>query len=344
MAKAPLLPIFDGHNDLLLRLWKEKSRRSFFVRGRKGHIDLPRARKGNLAGGFFAIFAPSRCILKTRSIRKFAGLSQIQAKKMTDAMIDHLVHLEIESQGAARMVRTVDDLTECLKNNVLAMILHFEGAEAIRSSLEELESFYEKGLRSIGPVWSRSNAFAHGVPFAFPHSPDTGPGLTKAGIRLVKKCNEMGILIDLSHLNEKGFWDIAKYSNAPLVATHSNAHALTPSSRNLTDKQLDAIKDSDGMVGVNFAVQFLRSDGKDITNSPLHDIVRHLDYLVEKLGINRVGFGSDFDGAKIPDSLGDASGLPRLITALRRRGYTETDLHKLTHQNWIRVLRLTWSP
>jgi membrane dipeptidase len=152
-------------------------------------------------------------------------------------------------------------MAQCLADGTFAMIFHIEGAEAIDPDLNALETLYQAGLRSIGIVWSRRNLFASGVPFVFPSSPDTGPGLTDAGKRLVKACNELGILIDLSHLNEKGFWDVAKLSDAPLVATHSGAHALSAASRNLTDKQLDAIRASGGMVGVNFHVGFLRADG-----------------------------------------------------------------------------------
>jgi membrane dipeptidase len=148
-------------------------------------------------------------------------------------------------------------------------------------------------------------------------------------------------LIDLSHLNERGFWDVAELSEAPLVATHSNAHALYPASRNLTDRQLDAIRDSDGIVGVNFAVAFLREDGGESEDTPLETIVQHVDYLVERVGIDRVGFGSDFDGAKVPKELGDVSELPKLLAALRAAGYDETALEKLAHGNWIRVLRAT---
>jgi membrane dipeptidase len=124
-----------------------------------------------------------------------------------------------------------------------------------------LDLLYAAGLRSLGIVWSRPNAFGHGVPFKFPSSPDTGPGLTEAGRELVRACNERRILIDLSHLNEKGFWDVAGLSTAPLVATHSNAHSVCPHARNLTDRQLDAIRESGGMVGLNFATAFLRPDG-----------------------------------------------------------------------------------
>ena len=191
-------------------------------------------------------------------------------------------------------------------------------------------------------MWSRPNDYAHGVPFRFPSSPDTGPGLTDAGRELVRECNRLGVLIDLSHINEKGFWDVAELSEAPLVATHSNAHALCPASRNLTDGQLDAIRDSDGMVGVNFAVAFLREDGGESEDTPLETVVRHVDYLVERVGIDRVGFGSDFDGAKVPKGIGDVSGLPNLLAALRAAGYDEAALNKLTHGNWVRVLRATW--
>lgn len=149
-------------------------------------------------------------------------------------------------------------------------------------------------------------------------------------------------MIDLSHLNEAGFWDVAQLSNAPLVATHSNAHALCATTRNLTDKQLDAIKESDGMVGLNFAVSFLREDGRNDADTPLETMVRHVDYLVNRIGIDRVGLGSDFDGATIPQAIGDVSGLPKLLIALREHGFNDAELTKLAHTNWVRVLRQTW--
>jgi membrane dipeptidase len=140
-------------------------------------------------------------------------------------------------------------------------VLHIEGAEAIDPNFEFLDVLYEAGLRSLGPVWSRPNAFGHGVPFRCPSSPDTGPGLTDLGKELIGACNRLGILIDLSHLNERGFWDVAAISNAPLVATHSNAHALSPHSRNLIDSQLAAIRETGGIVDVNFATsRLIQSD------------------------------------------------------------------------------------
>jgi membrane dipeptidase len=253
-----------------------------------------------------------------------------------------LFRVERESGGQVRVVRSADELAACLRDGVFAAILHVEGAEAIDPGLDALEVFYRAGLRSIGPVWSRPNAFGHGVPFKYPSSPDTGPGLTDAGKELIRACNRLHIMVDLSHLNEQGFWDVAGLSDAPLVATHSNVHAICPSTRNLTDQQLDAIKASDGMVGVNFHVGFLRADGQTDDDTPLDAIVEHASYLVERLGIDRVGLGSDFDGATMPRELKDAAGLPKLVAALQAHGFVDEDLRKLCYGNWIRVLRKTW--
>jgi membrane dipeptidase len=151
----------------------------------------------------------------------------------------------------------------------------------------------------------------------------------------------MKILIDLSHITEKGFWDVARLSQAPLIATHSNAHALCPSPRNLTDKQLAAIRDTGGMVGLNFATGFLRPDGNMRPDTDIELMVRHLDYLIEKLGEDHVGFGSDFDGATVPDKIGSAAGLPVLIDALRGNGYSAPLLAKLGTGNWLNVLERT---
>ncbi len=253
-----------------------------------------------------------------------------------------MFRLEAESEGQIKVIRTADELTVALDREVIAAVLHFEGAEAIDPDLDALEVFYQTGLRSLGLAWSRPNAFAHGVPFKFPGSPDTGPGLSDVGRQLVKACNRLGILIDLAHITEQGFWDTAGISHAPLVVTHAGAHALCPSTRNLTDKQLDAIKESDGVVGVNFHVGFLRQDGRREPDTPLSEIVRHIDYIARRIGIGHVAFGSDFDGAIMPLDLGDVTGMPKLLNSLRSHGYDEDALRKITHENWVRVLRKTW--
>ena len=351
----PSLPlVFDGHNDTLLNLHlpDRGEGRSFFERSELGHIDLPRAREGSFGGGFFACYVPNpeddgwneeTALSLTEDgyeVSDAPPLDPNYARDFADGLVEGLFGLQ--SGDGLRIVRTADELEGCLREGIIAAILHFEGAENLGPDPGALEELYEVGLRSLGLVWSRPNDYAHGVPFRFPSSPDTGPGLSGAGRELVGECNRLGVLIDLSHINERGFWDVAEISDAPLVATHSNAHALCPASRNLTDRQLDAIRDSDGMVGVNFAVAFLREDGGEAVDTPLETVVRHVDYLVERVGIDRVGLGSDFDGAKVPKELGDVSGLPVLLAALRAGGYDEKALEKLAHGNWIRVLRTTW--
>jgi membrane dipeptidase len=149
-------------------------------------------------------------------------------------------------------------------------------------------------------------------------------------------------MLDLSHLNERGFWDVARLSDKPLVVTHSNPYALCPSTRNLTDGQLEAVKESRGMVGLNFSVNNLRADGHNDRDTPIETMIHQIDYLVEHLGIDGVGLGSDFDGTQVPNAIGDVAGLPALISALSEHGYDDAALRKLAHQNWLRVLRATW--
>ena len=360
METADRLPIFDGHNDVVLALYgRNGKQRSFFARGEEGHLDMPRARDGGFAGGFFAVWIPPDPASRRPSLQPPAeeagetpdlppglppGIGQPFALRMAMALTATLFRLEEESAGELEIVRDVAGLRSCLDRGTIAAILHFEGAEALDPQLNALDVFYRAGLRSLGLVWSRANAFAEGVPFRFPSSPDTGPGLTAAGKDLIQACNQLGILVDLSHLNERGFWDVAQISDAPLVATHSNAHAVTPTSRNLLDGQLDAIRDSGGVVGVNFAVAFSREDGKPEADTPLEALVRHFAYLCERMGPDHVAFGSDFDGTTVPAELGDVAGLPRLVDALRRAGFSEVDLRKLATENWLRVLERTWKP
>jgi membrane dipeptidase len=342
--------IFDGHNDTLLRIYKPKEgeRRSFFEASEIGHLDLPRARAGGLGGGFFALFVPKESDAEVRPAEPAAKarladpVGADYARRFAVGLAASMFKIEAESNGRVRIVRNVDELAHCLETGVLAMVMHFEGAEAFDPNLDALHVYYQAGLRSLGIVWSRPNAFGTGVPFRFPSSPDTGPGLTPLGEDLVRTCNQLGVMLDVSHLNEAGFWDVARLTDAPLVATHSNAHTLCASSRNLTDKQLDAIGDTGGMVGVNFHVRFLRQDGVTNAETPMAEIANQIDYIADRIGIDHVGFGSDFDGATMPHDLGDVTGMPGLMDLLRERGYDEAALRKIAHENWLRVLRATW--
>ncbi len=350
MGRNAFPVVFDGHNDVLLRLGRPDGGgpNAFFERGDRGHLDLPRAREGGFGGGFFAVWIPSP---REQAPEPAPGrtpralppaLDAAYALRHSMAATAMLFRIEDRSDGKFRVVRTAAELQRCLDEEVMPAVLHFEGADAIDTDLDALHVLYRAGLRSLGLVWGRPNAFAEGVAVHFQRSPDTGPGLTEAGRELVRACNNLRIMIDVSHLNERGFWDVAALTDAPLVASHSNAYALCASSRNLTDPQLDAIDASDGMIGLNFAVNFLREDAARDARTPLEVMVRQIDYLVERVGIDRVGFGSDFDGVLVSQEIGDVSGLPRLMSALRDRGYDDQALRKLAHENWIRVLRKTW--
>jgi membrane dipeptidase len=254
------------------------------------------------------------------------------------AMAGHLKWMERAAPDDFAVCRSAAEVRANFGKGKIAAVMHMEGAEAIGADLDALYLFHDMGLRSIGPVWSRPTVFGHGVPFKFPGTPDIGPGLTAAGKDLVRLCNELGILIDLSHMNEAGFNDVAKLSSTPLVATHSNVHALSNSPRNLTDRQLDMIRESKGMVGLNYAVGFLRADGMGSTDTGLDVMVRHIDYLIDKLGEDHVGLGSDFDGCQVPNEIKDVTGVPNLFQALRERQYGEALLAKLASGNWLACL------
>ena len=357
MNSASLMPIFDGHNDALLRLFKREGTdapRAFLDGEGKGQLDLPMAVQGGFAGGLFAIFVPSpkNQVTTADNAAPVSGtapgaplpppLDLTTAQAAVSSMASILIRIERESNGRVRICRTAEDIRHCMDTGVLAAVLHIEGAEAIDPEFETLDVLHQAGLRSLGPVWSRPNAFGHGVPFRCPSSPDIGPGLTDLGKELIRACNRLKILIDLSHLNERGFWDVAEISNAPLVATHSNAHALSPHSRNLTDKQLAAIRETSGMVGVNFAVSFLRPDGRHERDTPVELVIDHAEHLIKQVGEDGVGFGSDFDGAMIPQGLGNAAGLQTLVEAMRARGFGQPLIEKLCWRNWLRVLERTW--
>ncbi|TMN21496.1 membrane dipeptidase [Lentibacillus cibarius] len=344
-------PIIDGHNDTLLRLQESGDAPSFFTESTVGHIDMPRAKKGGFAGGFFAVYTPNEAYkVEPENYVTEDGydmplpppISHEQALTFSNALASRLFRLKAQSAGRMQVVRTADTLQYCLQHDIMAAIFHIEGAEAIDTNFDALHVLYQAGLRSLGIVWSRPNKFGEGVPFRYPSTPDTGAGLTNAGKDLVRECNQLGIMIDNTHLNEKGFWDVAKLTDAPLVATHSNVHALSPIARNLTDQQLAAIAESNGVVGINYAVNMLREDCGFGTDISLDEIVRHITYIAEKFGVDHVALGSDFDGTTIPDSLNDVSGLPKLMNRLLAHGFHENELQKITHQNWVRVLRDTW--
>jgi membrane dipeptidase len=340
-----MIPIFDGHNDALTR-----GDHGLLVEGRPdGDLDLPRMAEVGLRGAIFAVFTPSEpdsheLVPRDDGVIEFQYAEPVpQPTAAGDATAAAGRLAALERAGHVRLARAAADLDQVVEGEgPPAAVLHLEGAEAIDPELEALELWYAAGLRSLGLVWSRPNAFAHGVPFISPSSPDLGPGLTAAGRSLAQHCAELGILLDVSHLNEAGFWDLAGLELGPIVASHSAAHALCATSRNLTDRQLEAIGASGGLVGIVFACPFLRPDFADDPDTPLDLIAQHARYVADRIGVEHVGLGSDFDGATIPAEVGGVQGLPRVLEALAGVGFSESEVRAIAWNNWRRVLGEWW--
>jgi membrane dipeptidase len=341
-------PVIDGHNDVLSHLHEHDAPDDAILQADAAAVTVPRAREGGFAAGMFAVLPPAP---DWDDITRTAGGYDIpyspsvpwdESARTVGALGARLFRLLDACDGAVKLIKDVADLDACLAGEALGVVFHFEGAEPIDPDLDALEVWYAAGLRSLGPVWSRANAFASGVPFRYPADPDTGPGLTDAGERLVRRCAELGIAIDLSHINAAGFWDVARVLDGPLIASHSGVHALCTYTRNLTDDQLDAIASSGGLVGINFDVGSLREDGGDDADTPLAKIAEHARYVADRCGVDHVALGSDFDGATMPRDVPDASAYQAVLAALEAAGFESDEVDRIAWGNWRRVLAAAW--
>jgi membrane dipeptidase len=223
--------------------------------------------------------------------------------------------------------------------------MHLEGADGIDEELAALRLLHAAGLRSLGLTWSRPNRFAQGVGVGDrgDQGAGSGEGLTPAGVALVRECERLGVLIDVSHLNDAGFWDVIGLATGPIVATHSNARALAPHPRNLTDDMIRALAETGGLVGLNFHVGFVRADlDHKAADTPLTLLAEHLDYIAGLVGVEHVALGSDYDGCTPPTAIGDVGKLPALLTLLAERGWGAADLAKLCRDNYRRLLGQVW--
>ena len=342
--------IFDGHNDLLTRLWLSSADdlvHDFIYGTLPGHLDLQRCQQAGWLGGLFSIFLPPYGYVKNNHPDKLSNPSNsdFTPQEIVDiccAQLELAQQLQARSNGQIQICTSMAQIQACQQNQQLAIVLHLEGAEFLAIEPDLLDVFYEAGLRSIGPLWNRKSLFGDGLNASFPHSPDTGSGLTREGKELILACRDKHMLIDVSHMNERAFWDTLEIADQPIVATHSNAHALCAQARNLTDRQLAGIKQNGGLVGVNFDVAFIRADGQRNTQTSLDVIVDHLAYLIDHLGEDHVGFGSDFDGCLLPDELSDISQISKLIERMQQRHFSDALIEKITSKNWFRVLGKIW--
>jgi len=361
-------PLFDGHNDTLTNLYEKNDLTGKgFIEGTQNlQLDLLKAIEVNLVGGFCAIFTPAEIPEEksysfgfemteggfTTPIR--SKVSQKFSEDYVNPIIEYFYTIQNTSKGKVKVIRNYNELENAIAIDAFSVVLALEGAEAIKEDLSNLYYYYDKGLRSLGLVWSRPNAFGMGAPFCFPKSPNIGDGLTSAGVNLVKRCNDLGIIVDLAHINEKGFWDVAKITNKPLVVTHTCAHKLCPSTRNITDEQIDEVGKSNGIIGVNFepvSTSFNEELLKKmdigqaidyVNNLPISQITKHVEYIANRIGVDHVALGSDFDGAELPLEMKDATGLTKLIESLKTAGFSNEDIDKVACKNWLRVIKDTW--
>lgn len=336
-----MMKYFDGHNDLLLNLWLNyPDTPSAFFSAVKGHLDFPRIQQTGLIGGLFAIFIPPKHYIVEKyphHAKKLDNPLDVMWEQL--AILKELIRL---SEGKIKLCTTAAELYQCKKEHIFAAVAHIEGADALASENTSLDAFYQAGVRSVGPFWNTHNAYGEGVTGSFPGTPDSGPGLTAAGKQLIAQLADKKIMIDCSHMNENTFWEVAQLSSQPLIASHSSVHRLCAQPRNLTDQQLLAIRDTGGVVGINFGNAFIRPDGARSEETDLEILVDHFCYVADLIGEQYLALGSDFDGVSVPKSLQDVTGLPLLAERLRRRGFSDESLAKIMHKNWLQVLERTW--
>lgn len=309
--------VFDGHCDTILEVLNHK--RSLGSRTLVGHLDIPRMKEGGVDVQFFAVFIED--IYKPdRSLKR------------TLQLID-CFYKEIEkNQDDISLVTNYNQIEEVNSAGKIAAILSIEGGEALEGDLGVLRVLYKLGVRLLTLTWNQRNQIADGI-----GESRTGSGLTKFGLKVIDEMNRLGMLIDVSHLSETGFWDVIKRSKTPIVASHSNCYALCPHLRNLKDEQIKALADKGGVIGITFVPNFLTQEKRKTT---VGDVVKHIDYLVEKVGVDYIGLGSDFDGTGgLPLGLEGVDKVPNITGELLDRGYKEKDIKKILGENFLRVFK-----
>lgn len=304
--------IFDAHCDTLTKLTDFNGN----IRQNTYHIDLERARK--YTDGYIQVFAA----FVDKKIWTHSPFERAVAQ------IDKY-HKELElNRDIAMHCTSVREIENTLGAKKIATILAVEGGEAIEGSLEKLQCLYDMGVRIMTLTWNYDNEISGGI------GKNTS-GLTELGRTVVNEMNNLGMLIDVSHLSAKGFWDVAGLSKKPIVATHSNVKRLCSHQRNLNDEQIKRIIEMNGFIGVNFYPLFVKGE-----RCTIDDIVDHIEYYLALGGENNIGFGSDFDGIDtMPDGVRGVEDIEKIIDCMIRRGIGENTIRKIASQNLFRVIK-----
>ncbi|HLS89015.1 MAG TPA: dipeptidase [Sphingobacteriaceae bacterium] len=311
--------VVDAHADTVLDIING---RPLGRRSRRGHVDLPRLRDGGVKVQVFAHYIQGE-YKPDRALPRFLELLDAFLTEV-DANASHIT-----------VVKTVAQLEEAVSQGKIAAVLAIEGGEALAGRLAVLRIFHRLGVRLIGLTWNERNDLADGV-----GESGTGGGLSRLGVAVVQEMNRLGMVVDVSHLSDAGFWHVMEVSSRPVVASHSNCRALCNHPRNLSDEQIKALARNGGVMGMNFYPPFVDEDPRQAT---IDRIVDHMEHIVQLVGPDHVGLGSDFDGIdSTPIDLEDVSKLPRLTEAMVRRGFSDADIRKILGENFLRVFRQVW--
>lgn len=290
-------------------------------------VDIPKAQAGGLDAPFFAAYTPGYYGNNPRSISR------------TLALINALYWTQQRNPDHLRITTSVDEIQEAVREEKIAAVPTIEGGYSLEehNAIELLQQYDDLGIRVLGFTWNYSNALGEGANRVYgdPERTPSEGGLTKLGEEVAKEMNKRGMVIDVSHMSRNTFWDVIHVSEAPVIATHSGVHSLRDHQRNLTDDQLKALADNGGVIGIVFYPHFV----KEGSTAYIKDVVDHIDYAVDLMGIDHVGIGSDFDGASMPEDLKDSSELYKVTDELVRRGYSENEIEKLLGANTLRVLK-----
>jgi len=307
--------VVDLHCDTVIRWAAGKA--TLRRRGRGGHVDLPHLASGGVGVQVFALyvapsFAPDR--------------SHARAMELLHAFQAELAR----HRAAAGLATTVGQIRRLHLAGKVAAVLSIENGDAIEDDIDRLETFYRAGIRMMSLTWNPSNRLADG---AMEHRLG---GLTVFGRRVIRRMQALGILVDVSHLSEKSFWDVSKITRGPIIASHSNAMSIQPHPRNLNDDQIRALAGRGGVIGINFYPEFLGEPS-------VERVAAHVDHLVRHGGIGCVAIGSDFDGIpSTPRGLEDASRFPAISRTLARRGYAAAQIDQIMGGNALRVFEAVW--
>lgn len=307
--------IVDGHCDTLSNLATGKRRLS--EESADGHLDLPRLKRGGGNVQFFAAYIESE-YKPERALKRALQLLDLFFREM-----------EANSQWIS-IVRNSDEINQALLEKKFAALLTIEGGEVLDGDLGILRLLYRLGVRSITLTWNQRNQIADGI-----GERRTGGGLTGFGLEVVKEMNRLGMLIDVSHISEAGFWDVLKYSTKPVAATHSNCQGICSHPRNLSDEQIKALDAQGGIMGMNFYPAFISGN-----QASLDDLLDHIDYIRNLVGTQVIGLGSDFDGIdSTPLGLEDVTQLPNLTRGLVARDYSDGEIRGILGANFLRVIK-----